>query len=168
MATERSSKRRKTAADSTTSVDTEVLDSEQQTVVTQRLPSESLNRPISPPLSSRTRSRRGAEGHTPPRADEENVKKTAPRDPPKQVDEEDVKKGEELQPETTPEEQDSKSDQYLPPQVQFLASPVQLTRIKDFHSTQNVDTVGLGDILGDPLIKEVWNFNYLFDIDFVM
>lgn len=33
---------------------------------------------------------------------------------------------------------------------------------------ENLDAVQLKDILGDPLIKECWNFNYLFDIDFVM
>ncbi|KAJ5150043.1 hypothetical protein N7448_001621 [Penicillium atrosanguineum] len=32
----------------------------------------------------------------------------------------------------------------------------------------NVDTVKLRDILGDPMIRECWNFNYLFDVDFVM
>jgi tyrosyl-DNA phosphodiesterase-1 len=33
---------------------------------------------------------------------------------------------------------------------------------------QNVDAVSLKDILGHPMIKECWNFNYLFDLDFVM
>ena len=49
-----------------------------------------------------------------------------------------------------------------------IASPVQLTRIRDLAPHQNVDTVQLKDILGDPLIRECWNFNFLFDIDFVM
>ncbi|KAI8931273.1 hypothetical protein NX059_011618 [Plenodomus lindquistii] len=52
--------------------------------------------------------------------------------------------------------------------VKFIASPVQLTRIEDMGPAENVDTVGLKDILGDPLIKECWNFNFLFDLDFVM
>lgn len=50
----------------------------------------------------------------------------------------------------------------------FLPSPIQLTRVKDLAPGQNVDAVGLKDILGDPMIKECWNFNFLFDIDFVM
>jgi tyrosyl-DNA phosphodiesterase 1 len=51
---------------------------------------------------------------------------------------------------------------------EFITSPVSLTRIKDLSPAQNVDTIGLGEILGDPMIKECWNFNYLFDLDFVM
>lgn len=54
------------------------------------------------------------------------------------------------------------------PKVKFIASPVQLTRVKNLGSAQNTGTVGLKDILGDPLIKECWNFNFLFDLDFVM
>jgi len=50
----------------------------------------------------------------------------------------------------------------------FVSSPIQLTRIDDLMPSQNVDTIGLKDILGDPLIKECWNFNFLFDLDFVM
>lgn len=49
-----------------------------------------------------------------------------------------------------------------------VASPFQLTRIEDLGTHQNVDTIGLKDILGDPLIRECWNFNFLFDLDFVM
>lgn len=32
----------------------------------------------------------------------------------------------------------------------------------------NADTLTLHDILGDPMIRECWNFNYLFDIGFIM
>lgn len=52
--------------------------------------------------------------------------------------------------------------------AKYVKAPVQLTRIKDLAPHQNVDCVGLSDILGDPMIKECWNFNYLHDIDFVM
>ncbi|KAF2847024.1 phospholipase D/nuclease [Plenodomus tracheiphilus IPT5] len=62
----------------------------------------------------------------------------------------------------------SKAKQEEGSDVRFTASPIQLTRIKDLGPAQNVDTVGLKDILGDPLIKECWNFNFLFDLDFVM
>jgi tyrosyl-DNA phosphodiesterase-1 len=53
---------------------------------------------------------------------------------------------------------------------QFVPSPVQLTHIDGFPPSKgfNVDTVRLRDILGDPMIRECWNFNYLFDVDFVM
>lgn len=52
--------------------------------------------------------------------------------------------------------------------IECIASPVQLTKIRDLAPHQNVDTVQLKDILGNPLIKECWNFNFLFNIDFVM
>lgn len=49
-----------------------------------------------------------------------------------------------------------------------VSSPIQLTEIRDLPATDNVDTTSLREILGDPLLKEVWNFNYLHDIDFIM
>ena len=49
-----------------------------------------------------------------------------------------------------------------------LPSPIQLTRIRDLPADHNVDTVGLKDILGDPMIKECWQFNYLFDLNFLV
>lgn len=52
--------------------------------------------------------------------------------------------------------------------VEHIASPFQLTKIRDLAAHQNVDAVELKDVLGDPLIKECWNFNFLFDLDFVM
>ncbi|KAI9821207.1 MAG: tyrosyl-DNA phosphodiesterase 1 [Pycnora praestabilis] len=50
----------------------------------------------------------------------------------------------------------------------LFSSPIKLTHIRDLPSSSNVDTVGLNDIIGDPLIKECWQFNYLFNIDFLM
>lgn len=50
----------------------------------------------------------------------------------------------------------------------LIPSPFQLTQIRDLRSEDNVDTVSLKDILGDPLIKETWQFNYLIDLDFLM
>lgn len=47
-------------------------------------------------------------------------------------------------------------------------SPFRLTRIRDLPAESNVETVGLRDVLGDPLIAECWDFNYLHDIDFLM
>ena len=49
-----------------------------------------------------------------------------------------------------------------------LSSPVQLTHVQGLSSANNVDTVRLRDIVGDPLIRECWAFNYLFDVDFLM
>jgi tyrosyl-DNA phosphodiesterase 1 len=53
-----------------------------------------------------------------------------------------------------------------PPKV--MKSPFQLTRITDLPPALNVDTVSLKDILGDPLISECWEFNYLHNLDFLM
>jgi tyrosyl-DNA phosphodiesterase-1 len=50
----------------------------------------------------------------------------------------------------------------------IVTSPFQLTKIRDTQDHNNVDTITLGDILGDPLIKEMWQFNFLIDIDFTM
>ncbi len=49
-----------------------------------------------------------------------------------------------------------------------IPSPVQLNFIDQLPAASNVDTVSLGTILGDPLIRECWLFNYLFDLGFVM
>lgn len=53
---------------------------------------------------------------------------------------------------------------------QLIPSPIQLTHIRDLSaaSGNNVDTVRLKDILGDPMIRECWQFNFLFDVDFLM
>lgn len=80
------------------------------------------------------------------------------------------------------EELDSLSREVSPPEVRkkavglpgaeltttFVPSPVQLTRIRDLPDAANVDAVGLGEILGDPLIVECWQFNFMFDVDFLM
>lgn len=56
------------------------------------------------------------------------------------------------------------------PAPRLVPSPVQLTHIRDFPASKgyNVDTVKLRDILGDPMIRECWQFNYCFDVDFLM
>ena len=50
----------------------------------------------------------------------------------------------------------------------IMKSPFQLTLIQDLPESSNVDAVSLKDILGDPLIAECWEFNYLHDLDFLM
>lgn len=49
-----------------------------------------------------------------------------------------------------------------------LPSPIQLTRIQNLPSSHNVNAVSLRDLIGDPMIKECWQFNYLLDLDFIM
>ena len=64
------------------------------------------------------------------------------------------------------EDKDEKPAEPSPSQT--FRSPFQLTRIRDLPPELNKDTVTLKDILGDPLISECWEFNYLHDIDFLM
>ncbi|KAG6001493.1 hypothetical protein E4U54_001077, partial [Claviceps lovelessii] len=47
-------------------------------------------------------------------------------------------------------------------------SPWQLTWVRDLPEEFNQDAVTLKDILGDPLISECWEFNFLHDLDFLM
>ena len=53
-------------------------------------------------------------------------------------------------------------------EAKFVPSPMQLTSIRDLKLYQNVDSVGLGELLGNPLIRSCVVFNYLHDIDYVM
>lgn len=50
----------------------------------------------------------------------------------------------------------------------LIPSPFQLTKIQDVPDHENSNTVSLHDILGNPLIREAWIFNYVFDIDWTM
>lgn len=56
----------------------------------------------------------------------------------------------------------------VPKGPEMMDSPFQLTNIHDLPPAMNVDTLSLKDILGDPLIAECWEFNYLHNIDFLM
>ncbi|KAK2794117.1 hypothetical protein FQN52_009199 [Onygenales sp. PD_12] len=68
----------------------------------------------------------------------------------------------------TPSSNTPREEDRIPSNI--IPSPVQLTHIRDLSvsSGNNTDTIKLRDILGDPLIKECWQFNYMFDVDFVM
>ncbi|KAJ5758737.1 hypothetical protein N7520_005893 [Penicillium odoratum] len=52
----------------------------------------------------------------------------------------------------------------------LISSPFELTHIQGLtdRGGLNEDTVKLRDILGNPMIKECWQFNYCFDVDFLM
>ncbi|RKF58029.1 putative tyrosyl-DNA phosphodiesterase [Erysiphe neolycopersici] len=53
-------------------------------------------------------------------------------------------------------------------QPKIIRSPFQLTKIQDLPNSLNVDSISLSDILGDPLISECWDFNYLHDLNFLL
>jgi tyrosyl-DNA phosphodiesterase 1 len=50
----------------------------------------------------------------------------------------------------------------------IVSSPFKLTRIRDLPAPANFDTIGIKDILGDVMLKEVWLFDFLYDVDWVM
>ncbi|KAI1102373.1 phospholipase D/nuclease [Jackrogersella minutella] len=51
---------------------------------------------------------------------------------------------------------------------ELIPSPIRLTTIWDLPEELNIGAVSLHDLLGDPLIAECWDFNYLHDVDFLM
>jgi tyrosyl-DNA phosphodiesterase 1 len=54
------------------------------------------------------------------------------------------------------------------PKHHVIQSPFKLTRIRALPASANVDTIGIRDILGDVMLKEVWLFDFLYDVDWVM
>ena len=50
----------------------------------------------------------------------------------------------------------------------LISSPFQLTRIRDSPGSLNNGCVSLGKIVCDPMIREMWQFNYMHDLDFLM
>lgn len=50
----------------------------------------------------------------------------------------------------------------------IVQSPFKLTRIRDLPANANIDTICAKDILGDVMLKEIWLFDYLYDVDWVM
>ncbi|KAI1470364.1 phospholipase D/nuclease [Daldinia caldariorum] len=50
----------------------------------------------------------------------------------------------------------------------LIPSPIRLTTIKDLPEESNTGAISLHDILGDPLIAECWEFNFMHDVDFLM
>jgi tyrosyl-DNA phosphodiesterase-1 len=52
--------------------------------------------------------------------------------------------------------------------VNVIKSPLQLTWVRDLPEASNKDALSLKDLLGDPLISECWEFNYLHDLEFLM
>ncbi|EWC44964.1 hypothetical protein DRE_01023 [Drechslerella stenobrocha 248] len=49
-----------------------------------------------------------------------------------------------------------------------ISSPFKLTCIRDFPANKNIDCIGIKDILGNPLIRELWSFNYMHDLSWLV
>ena len=60
------------------------------------------------------------------------------------------------------------ADETIEKRSSVLSSPIRLTRVQGLPSITNVDTVSLRDLIGDPLIKECWAFNYTIDVEFIL
>jgi|SRR5690242_13545159 len=131
--------------------------------------STSLNRPVSPPSSIRNMPVPAASSlraFKPTWGFDDVPKQTiTPPPPPSQPP---PRPKENHQPTASPTVLEVDKQKTAKTAVQYAASPFQLTRIRDLAAPQNVDTVQLKDILGNPMVKECWNFNFLFDLDFVM
>lgn len=54
------------------------------------------------------------------------------------------------------------------PSKPSLKSPIRLTRIRDLPESENIDTVGLDDILSHDDLQIMWQFNFMMSIPFVM
>jgi len=52
--------------------------------------------------------------------------------------------------------------------TQTWSSPFRLTKIRDLPQSENRDTIGIAEILGDVMLREVWLFNYMHNIHWVM
>lgn len=135
---ERPSKKARVSSDSTGDLETEGRPRRTET------PLNSLNRSISPPLRTRSQPTQPATDLACPEL-ANDVLKTA-----------DSKQTLDITRPSGP--------------ARCIPSPVQLTHIADYPASKgyNVDAVRLRDILGDPMIRECWQFNYMFDVDFLM
>jgi tyrosyl-DNA phosphodiesterase-1 len=116
-------------------------------------PHRGLDRPISPPLPRRRSPAVSDGAYTPSWSFGSIPRKTSTKT--------ELKDGAQQE---QPKERDSPGIQSR----NHVPSPFQLTHVRDLAPSQNVNAVKLKDILGDPMIKECWNFNFLFDLDFVM
>jgi tyrosyl-DNA phosphodiesterase 1 len=69
-------------------------------------------------------------------------------------------------PSMSPQELRKKTPDF--PKHHVVQSPFKLTRIRALPASANIDTIGIRDILGDVMLKEVWLFDFLYDVDWVM
>lgn len=62
----------------------------------------------------------------------------------------------------------ARASEPVPASAAIVPSPFKLSWIQDLPEALNVDAITLIDIIGDPLVKELWSFNYLTDVDFLI
>ncbi|KAM7187857.1 Tyrosyl-DNA phosphodiesterase I [Rhypophila sp. PSN 637] len=133
----------------------------------------SLTRSISPPGPSRLKRARISEPADDEETSSEAEDKTEDDDETSSEAEDDGPVPESSSKPTSKQPTEPDEDMKKSPQ-KILPSPFQLTKITPYHTNYdyppeyNIDTVSLHDLLSDPLISELWEFNYLHDIDFLI
>ncbi|EPS38991.1 hypothetical protein H072_7245 [Dactylellina haptotyla CBS 200.50] len=50
----------------------------------------------------------------------------------------------------------------------IVSSPFKLTHIHDFPANKNIDAIRITDILSYPLLREVWSFNFMHDLPWLV
>ncbi|KAK6498947.1 hypothetical protein TWF481_011518 [Arthrobotrys musiformis] len=50
----------------------------------------------------------------------------------------------------------------------IISSPFKLTQIRNLPANKNIDTITISDILGSPLIREIWSFNFMHDLEWMV
>ncbi|KAK6352316.1 hypothetical protein TWF730_009146 [Orbilia blumenaviensis] len=50
----------------------------------------------------------------------------------------------------------------------IISSPFKLTHIRNLTINKNIDTITISDILGSPLIREIWSFNFMHDLEWMV
>lgn len=130
----------------------------------------SISRPISPPgvLRSGTNSPRHITPQTNPVVIEIDEEENIPTEPLPQL----RPPRHEMSTKSTQNEvskvEPAESSQKFNGVPTVISSPFRLMTIRDLPASQNKETVSLHHILGNPLIKEAWIFNFCFDIDWMM
>ncbi|KAK6523579.1 hypothetical protein TWF281_001560 [Arthrobotrys megalospora] len=50
----------------------------------------------------------------------------------------------------------------------IISSPFKLTQIRNLPANKNIDAITISDILGSPLIREIWSFNFMHDLEWMV
>ncbi|KAK6339754.1 hypothetical protein TWF718_009148 [Orbilia javanica] len=50
----------------------------------------------------------------------------------------------------------------------IISSPFKLTHIRNLSANKNVDTITISDILESPIIREIWSFNFMHDLEWMV
>lgn len=128
----------------------------------------SISRSISPPAMSRSRMTTPREDDTVGAQSRGEVAQPVLLHPRKSHDQTHARFAEDEMSGKSENEETSILNGSMPPPVTVIPSPFRLISTRDLPSSRNTETVSIGDILGNPLLKEAWVFNFCFDVDWLM